>query len=355
MKKIITIMFIQFVFVFSTHGMEKSHHTVNKNTDIVIYQDLEMICQNFKKQILNISFYVQEKDCKLYDFSDPFGVCFLENQNMRITRPYLYPIMKNGKEGFLLGTCHLLPARFFMEKAMDCISSCKTLVRESEKTPITKKSLETCGLITRNVNYNNWWLHELSNPTKNYLLWILEYEYGNIKNQDITPLELTLFELTPLGAYEVYWAAHQTWGMEKQLEKSIGGEHYGLESLEESAPEMFDAIDAIELESRIQDDCLFGSPIKNAFISGFFEDYCDGSFFDDDDDDDDYWDSEFDIKSGTAQRNYMWLPKFDKHFEELERPLFAVGVMHLPGPHGLLSLLKKNGYTIGDPSAYWED
>jgi uncharacterized protein YbaP (TraB family) len=47
------------------------------------------------------------------------------------------------------------------------------------------------------------------------------------------------------------------------------------------------------------------------------------------------------------QRNRNWIPRMEKRFEEKkERLFFAVGAGHLPGEEGVVSLLRKEGYTV---------
>ena len=52
-------------------------------------------------------------------------------------------------------------------------------------------------------------------------------------------------------------------------------------------------------------------------------------------------------KAMFSDRNYKWLPKIEKYFEDDKTQFIVVGAAHLWGEDGLLNLLKKKGYKIG--------
>jgi uncharacterized protein YbaP (TraB family) len=52
-------------------------------------------------------------------------------------------------------------------------------------------------------------------------------------------------------------------------------------------------------------------------------------------------------KAMFSDRNYKWLPKIEKYFEDDKTQFVLVGAAHLWGDDGLLNLLKKKGYKIG--------
>ena len=52
-------------------------------------------------------------------------------------------------------------------------------------------------------------------------------------------------------------------------------------------------------------------------------------------------------KAMFSDRNYKWLPKIEKYFEDDKTQFVLVGAAHLWGEDGLLNLLKKKGYKIG--------
>lgn len=58
---------------------------------------------------------------------------------------------------------------------------------------------------------------------------------------------------------------------------------------------------------------------------------------------------DFNSNSHVAIRDFNWIKKLPKYFDEFPRPLFAVGAIHLFGEYGLLSLLEKSGFAIGEP------
>jgi uncharacterized protein YbaP (TraB family) len=52
-------------------------------------------------------------------------------------------------------------------------------------------------------------------------------------------------------------------------------------------------------------------------------------------------------KAMFTDRNYKWLPKIKKYIEDDNTEFIIVGSAHLWGDDGLLNLLKKAGYKIG--------
>lgn len=52
-------------------------------------------------------------------------------------------------------------------------------------------------------------------------------------------------------------------------------------------------------------------------------------------------------KAMFSDRNYKWMPKIEKYFEDDKTRFVLVGAAHLWGEDGLLNLLKKKGYKIG--------
>jgi len=52
-------------------------------------------------------------------------------------------------------------------------------------------------------------------------------------------------------------------------------------------------------------------------------------------------------KAMFSDRNYKWLPKIEKFFEDDKTEFVLVGAAHLWGEDGLLNLLKKKGYKVG--------
>ena len=52
-------------------------------------------------------------------------------------------------------------------------------------------------------------------------------------------------------------------------------------------------------------------------------------------------------KAMFSDRNYKWLPKIEKFFEDDKTEFVLVGAAHLWGEDGLINLLKKKGYKVG--------
>lgn len=52
-------------------------------------------------------------------------------------------------------------------------------------------------------------------------------------------------------------------------------------------------------------------------------------------------------KAMFADRNYKWMPKIEKYLDDDKIEFVLVGAAHLWGKDGLLTLLKKKGYSVG--------
>jgi uncharacterized protein YbaP (TraB family) len=48
----------------------------------------------------------------------------------------------------------------------------------------------------------------------------------------------------------------------------------------------------------------------------------------------------------VTPRNYMWIPRMIENSKKYKKVLYVVGAAHLPGPEGLIELLKKEGFTV---------
>lgn len=295
-----------------------------------------------QKIISEDSVYLQLEDLSFWDYSDILGTQWLKNNTPKIDTPFLYPIFKDGKMGFLLGTDHTLPLDCFDDSILQLFKSCKSLIIENIEERMTRAILIENKLINENSSYETWWLHDLPSPLKGYLHLLLQHVYSQC------PRDYHLWELTPSAAWYMYISAHYLNGMEQGLEDYIVGPKNGLETLKESiAPDVEGVIktslttdDLIDWLNEIQSD---GNYLKHVAEAHTSLNYAQGTLCVSQED----LDETNNPNSEMSYRNSNWMKRWDTYFANFDRPLFAVGALHLVGEYGLFSLLEKRGYTIG--------
>lgn len=300
-----------------------------------------------KQQLLTrystYSMETQRKDLKLQDNSDPLGITFLQNSSYFIKNSFCFPISKNEKFGFVLGTAHFIPLNHFSPSLIALFKTCKSLVCENNnKMPFTRERLLKNRLLNINASSEDCWINDLPQPVRNHLWQVISLI------QTYTDWEGTnLWELTPAGALLYYYKVSQSIGMENDLERLIQGPRKGLETFEEALPHakeiLHTSLTPLELIVKLSDIAQHGSFTKSAMLdSELPASYAQGYPHLDDNDIKEIEDPQ----SGLCQRNRQWMNRWDEYFETLERPLFAVGCMHLCGEYSVLSLLENKGYTI---------
>ena len=55
------------------------------------------------------------------------------------------------------------------------------------------------------------------------------------------------------------------------------------------------------------------------------------------------------FKAVLEDRNRNWLPKIEKMLHEKRTFMITVGAAHLPGPNGVVNLLRQAGYKVDGP------
>lgn len=282
-------------------------------------------------------------DLYFWDYTDILGTQWLKNNTPNIVTPFLYPIYKDGKMGFLLGTDHTLPLDCFDDSILQLLKSCKSLIVENIEERMTRAILIENKLINENSTYDTWWLHDLPSPLKGYFHLLLQHVYSQC------PRDFHLWELTPSAAWHAYISSHYQNGMEQGLEDCIVGPKNGLETLKESIVPDGESVTETSLTSddlieRLEEIQPSGNYFKYVGEAHTSLNYAQGTLHVSQED----LDETNDPNSEISYRNLNWMERWDAHFADLDRPLFAVGALHLVGDYGLFSLLRKRGYTIGN-------
>ncbi|WP_175282076.1 TraB/GumN family protein [Candidatus Odyssella thessalonicensis] len=259
----------------------------------------------------------------------------------KISKPFLYRLIKDNKVGYFLGSCHYIPLSFFSEEFFKIIQNCQNFVGESSGTPpVTREVLEKVGAIITSSNKEEHWFESLDDLTRIYLNHIFQSRSSCLIK------EMALKEATFPLAFLIYkMCAQQKIGMDQQIEELFPRTHiYGLETIAESLPLMLPEIavpSLMEWQEQLYTCIYSGKGILDESSREFIVNYQNGIITVETD--------LFRKDGGLISRNYNWMKVWHKYFADLDTPLFCVGAAHIFGEHGILNLLLQADYYIEYP------
>jgi uncharacterized protein YbaP (TraB family) len=261
--------------------------------------------------------------------------------------PYFFSLEKDNKISYLLGTCHVLPLATLPQVCRDIIQLCKSFVTEQSDD---WKAIDEFYILAKRDKTTPSWLDALSPE----IVQFFETAITNFSHH-VKADELEIWA----AHYHVSQGTMRMLGKKNSHDTSIGMDHelinllfpgqpYGLETLLDLIPQFKKEANSIQDLLVLYKECHKLLNQENTMneedVPTIIPYYMKGSYFFDpiatqesNDKDDE-----------LIPRNIHCIPNIVEHHTQLESPtLFAVGILHLIGEQGLLSLLKKEGFKIG--------
>lgn len=246
------------------------------------------------------------------------------------------------KLSYLFGTIHLIPkSEYEFTKIMqEKFDSSKTLVLEADINMSLKQQIELVKkiLLPKGKKLNDYMTGEQFNEFKTYLLDTIKLKKSKFKKIiRLKPIFSSVLVLSEL--IEKPLSYEQEFSKEAKKRKM---EIQGFETLEFQMS-MFDKISIEKQVEMLFKDGINSSPLEtyNKILDAYKQQDLEKLYvFAEEDDDFEYFEEDFIIN-----RNIKWIASIQKIIEK-QAAFIAVGVAHLYGEQGLVSLLRKQGYIV---------
>ncbi|WP_198027329.1 TraB/GumN family protein [Candidatus Paracaedibacter symbiosus] len=319
----------------------------NRNGQLIVWQEplafkLHSEFTKIKDIIERESFIIQKRDLKLMDYTNILGEAWISAQsNEKIITPFLYQISKNGKIGYVLGSCHYVPLSFFSEEFLNVITSCRNFIGEcGGNKPLSRVDLENSGLLINIGRREEDWFEDLDEVIKNYLTYIFKHSSKNLSK------EVNIGEMTLKLAILIYkMSPQQLYSMDQEIEELFPKSNvYSLEKFEQVIDYMLPKFSSSVLEEwqeELYSNLRSGQGFIDESSKNFILNYKQGLLVVEPD--------TFLDNGSIIPRNLNWMKAWHSYFDKLDKPLFCIGAAHLFGEHGILNLLLQTGYSIEYP------
>ena len=293
----------------------------------------------------------------------------------KVKVPYFFKIKKNNKENYLLGSMHyMVPVSALPSQVLEVMKICKNMVTEKTDDPLDNEQFFSITIKRKEDSKN--WTEDLPMEVKAFAKKTCE-EFIKKLAPNNPKWHYRLEELEMWAAYYFYWqACMEIYAQHVEIDESIdycsmdeelmlewfndtlieGLEGYmdRIPNYKNEAKNMnvfieifnnFQKINSFERgEAKIEAEAeeIDAENTRIQKLGGYAECYING-------------DNLFDWQLGRIisfdedanQRNIAWIPNIIKHHNNLPGPvLFCVGIIHLTGNQGLLTLLKRAGFEI---------
>lgn len=276
--------------------------------------------------------------------------------------PPLFALEREGKISYLLGTLHIEPLESLPKVCYDIFDKCTFYVTEEIEHSDEDIAQFYLKSVVRSASSKPW-VHQLPPHVATFLEERIAVYYG----QHHESIHKTIHQLKIWAAYQFAENGHiilisreednekkelaegeELTGMDNALLKHFGAKNGGLESKFDKIPGYKIVGNTIEDLKRLY-TAMTSEPEKNTedededrTLSSIIQSYRLGRDFYDP-----YNVLEETNDIVTVSRTIRWLPNIIKHhYNPDENVLFGVGLMHLIGEYGLLSLLPKLGFSI---------
>lgn len=332
-------------FLYASDEARELPHN-GRNRQLIVWQEPPAFkspsFSEIKDSIARKSFIIQKRDLKLMDYTNILAESWISAQcNEKIITPFLYQISKNGKVGYVLGSCHYVPLSFFSEEVLNIIMSCQNFIGESSgNKPVSRADLEGSGLLINTDRRGEDWFEELDEVIKNYLTYVFKYTSKNLSK------EVNMGEIAFNLAILIYKTCpQQLYSMDQGIQGFfLKSNVYSLEGLDQFIDHLLPEVSSYSLEEW-QEELYFnlrsGQGIIDESSKNFILNYKKGlivvgpdTFLDD---------------GCIIPRNLNWMKVWHSYFDKLDKPLFCVGAAHLFGEYGILNLLFQTGYSVEYP------
>ncbi len=244
---------------------------------------------------------------------------------------FLFSFEKDGRESFLLGTCHSIEFCHLPDPLKKHVQQRSVFVTENTdvQKKVDKDSISAMGLLKADGETIDYIAKLEGEGREELLKYVLPFLASRCSD------EVKAEALNLRGLRECYIQGHFLNGMDSSLLKYFsekGQPIFGLESLVDVSRSM-DIVDWEIFELGIKHKEGFESQNHRSSSS----DYLTGVIPPDEDCDDEL----------LKKRNHSWLPRALKYNADYgEKALIAVGYCHLFGKSGLINLLQESGFRI---------
>lgn len=319
---------------------------------------------NLFKKLKKLSFLL------LISFSNCFAM-----EEQKDDRPFLFTCSKDSQSFLLLGTQHNIPYSLLPESVQQKCENADLLVVEeySEEKDIDEARQKTSDILRDNFRYPTSWKEEFLKTCQiksdSQIVQTIEslcegrdalYYFHPVIIPDMMHYlfhfqrEDTSFGMDNTLCDYHQSHHHQLLGLETDMDRintvfiPLTEKWKGGLSLLRYAFSLNQYFQKIKCEANVIDaekKCIISRQQLNSLseseenvlsMDSDWKDYCYGDF------------GKFTSNESTLQRNELWLPRLIKILTDYPKKsiLLTVGVAHLVGEKGLISLLEKEGFTV---------
>jgi uncharacterized protein YbaP (TraB family) len=247
-----------------------------------------------------------------------------------------------AKSSYLFGTIHLIPESdyTFSNILKEKFDSCKMLVLEADIDMPLKQQIELVKkmIYPKGKRLNDYMSMEQFAKFQSYMLDTLKLEKGTFnKIKKIKPIFASALVISDLIEKPL---SYETEFSKEAKKRKMG--IIGLETLEFQMS-LFDSISVERQVEMLLKSGFDSNPLMeyNKLLAAYKQQDLEKLYnFAKDDDDFKYFEEDL-----FTNRNNKWVASLKK-IMEAQSSFIAVGVAHLYGEKGMISLLRKEGYTV---------